>query len=66
MAFSTRVNSTSMQPRQREIVGNVSLAVGLVICYFKGYPLKIVALYGICLLIIFNACLRYSSRRKAE
>jgi len=55
-----------MPPRQIEIVGNISLAVGLVICFFKGYPLKIVALCGACLLILFNACLRYYSRRKAE
>jgi hypothetical protein len=55
-----------MQPRQREIVGNVSLAAGLVICYFKGYSLKIVALCGACFADHFQCMLEVQQPPKGR
>lgn len=55
--------SEKMTERNRAIIVNVAIVVGLMWCYFRGYPPKIILGCGIFLLAFANV-LMYLKRRR--
>jgi hypothetical protein len=54
-----------MTERNRAMVVNVSIVVGLMWCYFRGYPPKIILACGVFLLAFANV-LMYLNRRRSS
>lgn len=52
-----------MNPKQKMILVNAGVAGGLVVSYFRGAPLWIIALCGIFLFALVNLLLRIQSRK---
>ncbi|MGA2370416.1 MAG: hypothetical protein ABSG11_07085 [Candidatus Korobacteraceae bacterium] len=57
--------SEKMTERQRAVVVNIAILVGLIWCYFHGYPPKIILGSGIFLLAFANI-LMYLKHRRAS
>ncbi len=57
--------SEKMTERSRAIIVNVSIVVGLMWCYFAGYPPRIILGCGIFLLTFANV-LMYLKRRRSS
>jgi hypothetical protein len=47
----------------KALIVNAALVVGLIWCYFKGYPLTAILITGLALVVIANA-LMYAKRRR--
>ena len=52
-----------MTERNRPIIVNVAILGGLVLCFFNGYPFKVIVGSGVFLLIFANALMYYRRKR---
>jgi hypothetical protein len=52
-----------MPERTKAIVVNVSIVAGLLLCYFRGYPPKVILLSGLFLLVLANVLMHLKRRR---
>jgi hypothetical protein len=57
--------SEEMTERNRAIIVNAAIVVGLIWCYFRGYPPKIILACGVFLLGFANV-LMYLKRRRSS
>jgi len=57
--------SEKMTERNKAIIVNLSIVAGLVWCYFRGYPPKIILGCGAFLLLFANV-LMYLKRRRSS
>jgi hypothetical protein len=55
--------SEKMPDGTKAVIVNVSIVAGLLLCYFRGYPPKVIVGCGIFLLIFANT-LMYLKRRQ--
>ena len=58
--------SEKMTDRNRFIIVNAAIVVGLIWCGFMGYPPKIILVCGIFLLAFANALMRLRRKRSAS
>lgn len=55
-----------MSDKTRAVVFNVAILLGLVWCYFQGYPVKIIIVVGLFLLVFANAVLYMQRKRSTQ
>lgn len=57
--------SEKMPERTKAVIVNISIAAGLLLCNFRGYPLKIILLSGLFIFAFANV-LMYLKRRRTS
>lgn len=58
--------SDKMPEGTKAVIVNVSIMAGLVLCYFKGYPPKIIFGCGIFLLLLANVLMYFRRRQNSN
>jgi hypothetical protein len=58
--------SGKMPEGTKAIIVNVGIVAGLIWCYFRGYPPKIILISGAVLLAFANSLMYYKRRRNSK
>ena len=58
--------SGMMPERTKAIIVNIGMVAGLIWCYFRGYPPKIILISGVLLLVFANTLMYFKRRQNSK